>query len=214
MLAANLSSHERLVKHLAFITTGDDAGSEGSKEFNILLPMANTDLKKLLYEERFSSHCVDLVQLLTEACNVLDALTFLHKERLIEGCFQTFCHMDLKPDNILVYDLEDPQRPAGCWKISDFGISSTSERAPADLLRKISQRSPAASLAAITGNTAMITNQRAAGLYSAPEVHEGGMVGTSSDVWSFGCILTQILARGAGGRAKRMRISTFTMLHL
>lgn len=223
MLASILSHHERLVKHHAFITTGDENDPGVPKEFNILLPMANTDLKRLLYEKQFESHCGDLVQLLIEARNILDALAFLHRSHIIEGAPQTFCHMDLKLDNILVYDLKEKKWPelneakwpAGCWKISDFGISSTSER-PQPLLRTLSQRSPAASLAFITGNSALISKPREAGPYSAPEVHQGRMVDTPSDVWSFGCILFQILVRGVGGiaKCKKFAFCTFFFYHI
>jgi serine/threonine protein kinase len=165
--------------------------------------MADTDLKKLLYEDRFKSHCADLVELLLESRNLLDALDFLHRGQIIEGEPLTFCHMDLKLDNILVYDLnekkwpelKEAKYPAGCWKISDFGISSTSPHAG---LGKASRNFAAASLTVITESAALISNLREAGPYSAPEVHQGDMVGTPSDVWSIGCILFQVLARGIG----------------
>lgn len=110
--------------------------------------------------------------------------------------------MDLKLDNILVYSIS-PSLPLGCWKISDFGISSMSskredtENSP----RKVAMSellTPVQSLAYNT-NTVRTDARRPAGPFSAPEVELGSKIGRASDIWSFGCILFQVLARAAGG---------------
>lgn len=208
MLASALSKHDRLVKHLAFITVKDDNDPGAPKEFNILLPMANTDLKQLLYQDRFSRHCNNIIHLMKEALNLVDALDWLHQDKLIDDKMQVFCHMDLKLDNILVYELEEEKSPAGCWKISDFGISSVKERRPNAQLRNTLQKSPAETLALLVGEDPMLTSKkREPGMYSAPEVHERkGMVGPPSDVWSFGCILFQVLARGIGASCCKLAL--------
>lgn len=119
--------------------------------------------------------------------------------------------MDLKLDNVLVY--LERNSPIGWWKISDFGISSLKERKkrkndpknePTDLRRPTSTllaiptMSPAESLNFITTQE-RTSVKRPAGAFSAPEVEAGGNVGPESDIFSFGCILFQVLARVAGG---------------
>ena len=111
--------------------------------------------------------------------------------------------MDIKLDNILVY-LDRKASHVGWWKISDFGISSMVEREePRPSARRrapalLSVPSPADRLARITGSVRVSAN-RPGGPYSAPEVAIGNHVGPESDIWSFGCILFQILLRGVGG---------------
>ncbi|KAF8859384.1 kinase-like protein [Acephala macrosclerotiorum] len=206
-LASGLSKHDRLVKHLAFITTDDKMDHGSPNEFNILLPMADTDLKKFLYGKVYEPQCSNLVHLLKEALGLVDALRWLHEDQLLGEKLQVCCHMDLKLDNILIYELNNADFPAGCWKISDFGISSMIERDnshihDAELFRRNTFRtSPAGRLARIvTGRDDVLTTvRRVPGAYSAPEARNGNLIGPPSDIWSFGCILVQILIRVAGG---------------
>ena len=203
-LNGSLSQHQRIVKYLAVITIGDEQDQGTAKDFHILLPLADADLEHFLYDQCYDSRCGNIADLVREASNLSDAIRWLHGGLFIDGKVLVCCHMDLKLDNILVY-LNYPSR-VGCWKISDFGISSMVEcahehhspRQPSPAL--LSVPSPALSLARITGPV-RISVHRPAGAYTAPEVDFGNQVGTSSDIWSFGCILFQILARGAGGIA-------------
>ncbi|KUJ23541.1 kinase-like protein [Mollisia scopiformis] len=200
-LASALSKHERLVKHIAFITIGDVHDPGATKEFNILLPMADTDLKRLLYLEQYSPQCSDVVELVKEASKVFDALAWLHQGQMVEDKMQVFCHMDLKPANILVYEIGEYKFPAGCWMISDFGISSMTERHQNTQFLNTFEKSPAGTLASILGADSVLTSRkREPGIYSAPEAHKlNGKIGPASDVWSLGCILFQVLLRGVGG---------------
>jgi serine/threonine protein kinase len=202
----SLSNHTRIVKYLAVITIEDEQDDGAPKEFNILLPLADADLEDFLTKPCYESRCGGISELIKEISNVADAIRWLHGGLRISEKVLICCHMDLKLDNILVY-LENPSRsPVGCWKISDFGISSMVERAtsehsprqPSSTLLSVPTSSPAQSLAHITG-TAIFSVHRPPGVYTAPEIEYGNEVKPSSDIWSFGCILYQVLARGAGG---------------
>lgn len=169
------------------------------------MPLADTDLKQFLYQPTFEGRCGGVTDLILEAANLADAIRWLHEGQPINGKVMVCCHMDLKLDNVLVYF--NNRSGVGWWKISDFGISSLINREEMqqemDARRPsrasyLSVDSPAASLARITG-TAKTTAKRPAGTYSAPEVGLGSEIGTKSDIWSFGCILNQVLARAAGG---------------
>ncbi|KAH6679447.1 kinase-like domain-containing protein [Halenospora varia] len=202
-----LSGHSRIVKYLAIFTIEDEHDRNFPKQFNILMDLADIDLTHFLLAEEFRTRCGGVVQLLKEASALADAIAWLHRSHTINDNFFVWCHGDLKPDNVLVYfkDAAD----VGFWKISDFGISSLIERREEQSSRPRTPAflnvpgaaesvSPAESLAIITGREKAIA-QRHPGPYSAPEVEKGHDIGPESDIWSFGCILFQILLRAAGG---------------
>ncbi|THW81706.1 kinase-like protein [Aureobasidium pullulans] len=119
--------------------------------------------------------------LLGGALGIAKGLEWLHWELphfydQPQECF----HLDLKPSNILVFGAEK----SWMWKIADFGEASIcvhDERANNG--EGTDERSP------------VTTTRRAPDVYQAPEVEiENGVVGRACDIWSFGCILLDILA--------------------
>lgn len=164
-----------------------------------------------------SLHEEDLpIHLMKQCIGLAGALRWLHGNiELDDGKGKTSCvHMDLKPSNILI--MLDPSSKVGKWKISDFGISVVkSEDSQSDGnvisvgdLSRIGEQSKA-------NNTVNTRPRRHVGAYQAPEVKRSEPfidvsrltagqkgVGRKSDVWSFGCILTEVLtfALGKTGR--------------
>jgi hypothetical protein len=201
-----ISKHDHIVGYIAIIVIGDEASP---KDLNILLPLASMNLQQFLYNDNSVAPSFKIADLLQEASNVADAIKWLHEGLRISDREMVCCHMDLKLDNILVYN--DTSRPVGKWKISDFGISTIKgkERGVKRPVRKPNSEtlnvpgmaetvsSPAESLSRLT-KTARIPADRPPAIYQAPEVFRGNIIGRSSDIWSFGCILFQILARGVG----------------
>jgi hypothetical protein len=201
-----ISEHKHIVGYIAIIVIGDDASP---KDLNILLPLASMNLQHLLYSKDPVPPDFQIADLLEQASNVADAIQWLHAGLRIGDRELVCCHMDLKLDNILVY--YDNEEPVGKWKISDFGISTLKDKErdkTRAVRRQSSERlnvpglaktfsSPAESLARLT-KTARMAADRPPAIYQAPEVFRGNTIGRSSDVWSFGCILFQILARGVG----------------
>ncbi len=196
-------------------------GDGSLKDFSILLPCADMDLKKLLdLDDPIDFSVTDLIK---ASCRVADAIRWLHDGNHIDGQPEklTCCHMDLKLDNVLVYEWERRRQnglPVGVWKISDFGISTLEEapqRAPS--LRGL--RAPVESLKALTSNTPRtirIQGKQRSPACQAPELNSpGGKIGRSSDVWSFGCILFQVLARGVGpGKSEMLKLDRLRCLEL
>ncbi|RDW62934.1 uncharacterized protein DSM5745_10045 [Aspergillus mulundensis] len=150
-------------------------------EFNLLSEWADGDLESFLQEESGSFGLCDLME---EARNLAGALAFLHHGG--PNPQQLFCHLDLKPANILVF--RDSPISVGRWKISDFGNS---------VFMPAGDSGPDGSFPLISNIGGIM------GIYQSPEVFHGEGLGRKSDVWSLGCILVRILAFGLGGSVLR-----------
>jgi serine/threonine protein kinase len=88
--------------------------------------------------------------------------------------------LDLKPSNILVYNVDTADE---VWKITDFGLSRV----------RVKANSPT------DGDSTMTIGVE--GTYLAPECAvPGGKVSALSDVWSFGCIFSLVLTFMMDGR--------------
>ncbi|ETS76166.1 hypothetical protein PFICI_11553 [Pestalotiopsis fici W106-1] len=119
-----------------------------------------------------------------ECVAIADALKWLHAGFSDDHASSVnLAHMDLKPDNILLFNIGDG--PVGWWKLADFGIS---------VIKKVSKDGN-------VENATMHTRaRRPTSTYQAPEIERawddsGGQfkVGRKSDVWSFGAIFSEIL---------------------
>ncbi|KAL4802306.1 kinase-like domain-containing protein [Aspergillus unguis] len=145
------------------------------KEFNLFFECADMDLEQFLSSRPESMSLKDLIE---GSCDLARALAYLQED--IDPQLR-FCHMDLKPANILVY--RNTVLPRGWeWKIADFGIS---------VIRAIEEPPH-------SGETFRFPLMAMRGVYQSPEVANGGAFGRKSDIWSLGCILVRILAFGLG----------------
>lgn len=194
---------KKLAAHSHHITM-HHAILERNRELYIVLPLADLgNLHQLLREESAIATRNDAIveqsfverypELVAESTNraiamldscigIAEALKFLH-EGFHEGTSHVhLAHMDLKPDNILIF--REGNKKAGTWKVADFGIS---------VIKEVSN----------TGHGRATMNTRARrpqSTYQAPEVQKSyqsphlAKVGRKSDIWSFGTILAEILA--------------------
>ncbi|MCJ1469253.1 hypothetical protein MMC07_007886 [Pseudocyphellaria aurata] len=188
---------------------------EHGAQFNIISPLADLDLHKFLFGEYgdflersngFTPHF-----LFQETWCLAFALKFLHEGLALPSGLVSCAHYDLKPENILVEwsttagstaPGSPSDMPVGRWKLTDFGISVVNPRdpvegqsglaasqhlTPGDIIRERSMKPP-----------------RDPGPFQAPEMrkHKGLRVSTSSDMWSFGCVVSMILAFALGGPEK------------
>ena len=150
--------------------------------------------------------------LLRQCWSLANALEWLHNGIPIEKTSSTvFCaHMDLKPANILIQP--DLSSAVGKWMISDFGISVLREKAKP-------QDSEFVSIGDYISQLTMNTRpKRQEGTYQAPEVKlaetswnqpsdltpDQKGIGRKSDIWSYGCIFSEVLAF-AQGRDKSVK---------
>lgn len=201
----SISQHSNIMQSFASFLHGSD--------FVILSPWAaGRDLNLFLrapeqvfndWAERSFRFSPD--NLLTEACNLARALHFLHFELLSPRSRRLHCaHTDLKPDNVLVEFLPDEKdAPVGRWKISDFGLSRVEEAVTENQVMPIGREVQEASWAPgnIAGELSFTPRTRGPGPFQPPEVYssETARVSTRRDVWSYGCILTMVLAFALGG---------------
>lgn len=171
-------------------------------EFMILLPLAkhrdleiflrfgykpdlyDTKKETLVYD--FNETFPDLTpfglrdEIFKELRQLGKALSWLHNETADSN---RYCaHLDLKTDNILI---KEASTPIGRWMISDFGISifdKETNNAQLPLMRQV--------VSSLTNRNGMV---RGYGSYQPPEVDNSKVDGRKSDVWSFGCIVSEIL---------------------
>lgn len=200
---------KRIMLHIASIVHGDD--------FMIILPLAELrDLEVFLrygfeakensreemmvydFEKEFPGLTPPVLQaaLFRELTHIAAALVWLHENLHVEDSMERFgseidlycAHMDLKTDNILI--TRDMGSWVGKWMISDFGISvfdkRTDERAPRlQSIRDVGHR--------LTSRTQQNIGNRGRGPYQPPEVDNQKVDGRKCDVWSFGCIVCDVL---------------------
>lgn len=148
--------------------------------------------------------------LVEQAYHLADALKWLHHGLTKVGCSQDryLAHMDLTPYNILIQgNPQDKSTPAGTWMISDFGISGFHEKTNEPVH---AQDGTICNVATSLTRELRDDADRGHGSFQPPEVdlerkykqlrdrrlHDYRLC----DVWSFGCILSEILAFALGKR--------------
>jgi serine/threonine protein kinase len=220
LLKESLATRKHIMLHITTIVHGGD--------FNILLPIAkhgnlevflNRGLDKndgsakaqTLYNfETVFPRFEDPLRhksILSEMYALADALLWLHRDLNIPTDPDLCCaHMDLKPNNILI-DSGGPSRIFGKWMITDFGISVfrrvplTEEDDEKEDVTNVGVETVGDLGARLEPRTATIkTKQLHEGTYQAPEAYRLGVkrVGRKSDIWSFGCVLSEVLAFALG----------------
>jgi serine/threonine protein kinase/Tol biopolymer transport system component len=121
--------------------------------------------------DRIVHGALPLDEALAIARQIADALAAAHDKNII--------HRDLKPANIKV-------TPGGNVKVLDFGLAKIAEIEPARQ-------------ASLTMSPTLAVQATSAGLilgtagYMSPEQARGKLVDRRSDIWSFGCVLYEML---------------------
>lgn len=180
-----------------------------NSKFWIMLPMADlgnlnqllrsesamgigeSGIAKQTFDTRFPALTKDMLLLATallyQCIALAEALKFLHEGFYDGERHVHLAHMDLKPDNILIF--RDQGNLVGIWRLADFGIS---------VIREVSA----------TGSergTMRTRAKRPQSTYQAPEIQKYFMlpstttIGRKSDVWSFGAMFCEVLAFAKGG---------------
>ena len=129
-----------------------------------------------------------------ELHQLASALKWLHEDLKIFGSSDRYlAHMDLKPENVLL--VSDAQSPAGKWMLSDFGVSSFYKATNARVLDTPSVGDFGLRL---TSRGYQDENVRGRGPYQPPEVALKDVDSRKCDVWSFSCVLCDVLAFSIG----------------
>ncbi|RGP76506.1 serine threonine kinase [Fusarium sporotrichioides] len=175
--------HNNIVKCFGAIVT------EGpSSKFSLLMPLADMDLDEYMqrYPEAIINDRGARQRLIKAAMGLAAGLAFLHGGlKTKDGGENLICyHMDLKPTNVLVFDVNSDMT----WKLSDFGLSRVKQkRQPVFDISKIFQRRVRDQSSKATATV----NLRGDGTYLPREAQdEGKTMDEKSDVWSLGCIVS------------------------
>ncbi len=122
-------------------------------------------------EDRLRRKPPDLSEVLGITRQITDALASAHERGVI--------HRDLKPANVKL-------TPAGVVKVLDFGLAKAIQTGLAD---------PSDSGATVTIDSTAMGVIVGTAAYMSPEQARGGEVDQRTDIWAFGCLLYELLAR-------------------
>src|SRR5262245_58316211 len=125
----------------------------------------------LTLADRLASGPIEVAEAVHIARQIAEALEAAHEAGIV--------HRDLKPANVKV-------RPDGTVKVLDFGLAKPIDPTSSSLSLSLSPTltTPAATQAGVILGTAA---------YMSPEQVKGVGVDKRSDVWSFGCVLYEML---------------------
>jgi Tol biopolymer transport system component/tRNA A-37 threonylcarbamoyl transferase component Bud32 len=150
----------------------DDGVASGATEYAIVMELVAGST----LAQRLQAGAIKVSAALDIARQIAAALEAAHEKGVI--------HRDLKPANIAI-------TPAGVVKVLDFGIAKIAERADS--------HADAQTIMAHGTREGMVLGTFA---YMSPEQARGQPVDKRTDIWSFGCVLYELLTgRSAFGRA-------------
>jgi serine/threonine protein kinase len=199
ILGDNPSFHKQIMIHLAAIVIEDRC--------RILFPWAWTDLNAFFkmrpadYPNWLHANEVTPYNVLSEAESLGGALEFLHENIYVNRGNVPMCHMDLKPENIVLTEIdgiesERKKHPLGLWKITDFGIAA---------LIPNGIQSMGQVMRSVPSEHGFF--RREVGAFQAPEAERRGIFRDGSvnhkkaDIWSFGCVFAEAMAFSIRGPA-------------
>jgi serine/threonine protein kinase len=166
-----LARFQREAQVLASLNHPNIAHVYGLEEAGGIKALVMELVAGLTLADRIAQGRISTDEALQIAQQIAEALEAAHQQGII--------HRDLKPANIKL-------RPDGTVKVLDFGLAKISE--PVGPTPSLSQ-SPTITVAAATQAGVILGT---AG-YMSPEQARGGQVDQRTDIWSFGCVLYEML---------------------
>lgn len=207
------SGHENIVTSLGSmrIKTKQVDGEPADDTFSLFMPKADCDLRQYMmeiYQQAPNTHA-HKERILGCAAGLARGLKFLHHEMRTPApdrqkliCY----HMDLKPANVLVFF---PDEDRMIWKLSDFGMSSIKISKRHDQDHDSEEKGFGSWFKlrsgphAIDPSVSETLGPRGQGTYLAPEsITQSAEMGRASDVWSLGCVISELFAYLEGGKAE------------
>src|SRR5580693_966550 len=175
------------------ICTLHDIGTQDGTDF---LVMEYLDGQTLA--ERLGKGPLPLDQVLKIATEIAQALEKAHQQGII--------HRDLKPANIML-------TKSGA-KLMDFGLAKPEMSLAAKAVGPFTPSTPTMNLAPLTAATSPLTQKGSivgTFQYMAPEVLQGAEADARSDLFSFGCVLYEMIT-GRRAFEGKSQLSVFTSI--
>ena len=172
--ADRLARFEREAKTLAALNHPHVASIYGVEEFAGTRALILELVDGATLADRIGQGPIPIEEALTIAHQIIDALEAAHEAGII--------HRDLKPANIKL-------RPDGTVKVLDFGLAKLVSDQNATSVFGAMSLSPTITSPAATGIGVLLGTAA----YMAPEQARGRAVDKRADIWSFGCVLFEML---------------------
>ena len=157
------------------ICTLFDVGSQDGVDFLVMEYLEGETLA-----ERLTKGALKLEDALRIAVEVAEALDKAHRQGIV--------HRDLKPGNVIL-------TKSGA-KLMDFGLAKPALAMTASVAGPVTPNTPTMSVAALTSPASPLTQKGTivgTFQYMAPEVLQGAEADARSDIFSFGCVLYEMV---------------------
>ena len=177
----------------ANICTLHDIGSQDGTDFLVMEYLEGQTLA-----ERLQKGPLPLDQVLKIGTEIAQALEKAHQQRII--------HRDLKPANIML-------TKAGA-KLMDFGLAKPKLSIGSQAIGSFTPSTPTMNLAALTSAASPLTQKGSivgTFQYMAPEVLQGAEADGRSDLFSFGCVLYEMIT-GRRAFEGKSQLSVFSAI--
>jgi serine/threonine protein kinase len=170
-----------------------DIGTQGGTEFLVMEYLEGQTLA-----ERLQKGALPVDQALKFGTEIAEALEKAHEQGII--------HRDLKPANIML-------TKAGA-KLMDFGLAKPKLAIASQAAGPFTPSTPTMNLASLTSAASQLTQKGSivgTFQYMAPEVLQGAEADARSDLFSFGCVLYEMIT-GRRAFEGKSQLSVFTAI--
>lgn len=194
-------------RELMKIFTGSDLRCENIIEYygsldlgstySLFMPLAIYDLWTYMmdYTESKPETSMEKAEIISSAVGLALGLKFLHDELKTSNMGDVVCyHLNINPRNILIFRETHGWETRHIWKLSDFSLARIVRR------RRGQGGEVGGAFDSQLEADELVPNQRGEGTYLAPEsISLTPSMGSKSDVWSLGCVLSVVFTYLEGG---------------